>query len=396
MEICRPNPEWSSLPEDIVLNILARLPLIHFQRVRTVCTAWNRLATDPSFNRARASPHSSLPGFALFLSNESTSQLFYLDLNDASKWRCISLSFLPNSGASLKLLASSGGLLLLGTHTGDLLVTNPITKQWKELPPTEAIRDPFYTALMADNSLGNFAVAVAESELRSAAATEIYESKTGRWRSGVKPARAGRWKRVASAMSTPWFYGSVSVYCKPVYCGGAFYHLTWDPEEMVSELDLGEGAWRCKKGNGAVPGGTRWGVMEQGGKVVLLEMSYDTKVGGGRGAGAWNYGGDATLSLWELRRDCLQWAFRTSVPQPPNSEYRIDKWRRFAIGEGFICTTFLLSGSIVTFASQQSDPQPGMIYDCGRATWIPMPDLPGTPWGSISSLFSYTASLHPL
>eukprot|EP00250_Pteridium_aquilinum_P010559 c19473_g2_i1 orf=262-1011(+) len=249
MDNCRNKPSpLSSLPEDLVLNILARLPLIQFQRARTVCTAWNRLASNPSFGCLCASPSSPLPGFALFLSNDSSSELLYLDLNDACKWRRLPLSFLPNSGANLKLLASHGGLLLLGTPQGDLLVVNPVTQQWKQLPTTDAIHDPFYTALMVDTSRGNFAVAVAESELRNASATEIFESKTGQWRAGAKPSRAGRWKRVASSMSTPWFYGSVPVYCKPVYCDGAFYHLTWDPEEMVSELDVGKAEWRCEKG----------------------------------------------------------------------------------------------------------------------------------------------------
>ncbi|MCO5610457.1 hypothetical protein L7F22_064695 [Adiantum nelumboides] len=401
MESCKNTPEssLSSLPEDITINILARLPLIHLQRARTVCTAWNRLAADPAFARFSASQSCtsiSLPGFALFVSNESTSELFYLDLNDACKWRSIPLAFLPNFGASLKLLASSGGLLLLGTLSGDLLVANAVTRHWQELPPTETICDSFYTALMVDSSAGNFTVVVAESELRSCAATEIFESKTGRWRAGIKPSRAGRWKRVASSLSTPWYYGSVPVFCKPVYCCGAFYHLTWDPEKMVSELDVRTGVWRCEKGQGAVPGAVPWGVMENKGKIVMLEMSYskqprDAIVASTKLA----HSSEATLSLWELQPRQLQWVCTRRIPSPPKSEFHVDKWQQFAFGNGFLCTTFLVLGTVVTFGSQ-SDPQRGMIYDCVRDTWLTMPDLPGTPWGSISSLVDFKASLHPL
>lgn len=241
MDGCRPKPDsWSSLPEDLALNILARLPLIEFHRLRTVCHSWNQLASDKEFRRLRPSFFSPRPGFALFLANETSSEIMFLDLNDPRKWRRIPFSFLPDCGGGLKFLASSGGLLLLGTPSGELLVVNPVTSGWRKLPPPEAIRDPFYTALNADAASGDFAVVVAESELRDAAATEVFESKTGRWRLAASPSRAGRWKRVAATMSTPWFYGSVPVYCKPVYCDGAFYHLTWDPEEMVSEFAMSE------------------------------------------------------------------------------------------------------------------------------------------------------------
>lgn len=438
-----PRIDWSCLPEELVVNILSRLPLIELQKLRIVCKAWNDLAISPELLRCRATLSCSRPGFALFLTSEEASEMLYLDLNDPHKWRTISFSFLPSSGA-LKFLASSGGLLLLGRRAkdsaqgGDLLVVNPITKQWRVLPRAEVVRDFFYTALWADEE-GEFVVVIAESELRDAAATEVFCSSHGIWRQASTPSKAGRWKRVAATMSTPWFYGSVPVYCKPVYCEGAFYHLTWDPEDMVAEFRVKDKMWRCAKGRGAVPGGVPWGVMEVDGKVLLVEMS-DPKAGevgqvsgnaaqnngsdgrsGGKaghsgGAAAEsdataaegggnaanrgvlssrNRGDDAILSLWELQREKLEWVRSAQIPPPPLPEYRIDRWRRFAVGDGFVCTTFLISGTIVTFASQ-SDAQRGMLFDVAHERWLPMPDLPGTPWGHISSLFSFDAALHPL
>ncbi|KAI5075641.1 hypothetical protein GOP47_0009717 [Adiantum capillus-veneris] len=160
---------------------------------------------------------------------------------------------------------------------------------------------------------------------------------------------------------------------------------------MISELDVKKGVWRCEKSNGAVPGGVPWGVMEDNGKVVMLEMSYSKGLVNAVGA----LSSDATLSMWELRQDQLKWVLTRRISPPPNDKYHVDKWQRFALGNGFLCTTFLVPGTIVTLASH-SDPQCGMIYDCAKASWSTMLDLPGTPWGSISSLFDFKASLHPL
>lgn len=391
-----PRKGWSSLPEELIFNILARVPLIEFQRLRTVCKSWNELAANGDFLRLRSKLCRSHPGFALFLASEVGSEIMYLDLNDPRKWRRISLSFLPCSGA-LKLRASSGGLLLLGEHvqeaaTGtkmqqwrsDLLVVNPVSKEWRKLPRPTVICEPFYTALWVEAATGEFLVVAAESELKEAAATEMFDSRTGRWQKTPAASRAGRWKRVAAAMSTPWFYGSVPVYCKPVYCDGAFYHMTWDPEDMVAEFDVEKGEWRCAKGGDAVPGGLPWGVMEAEGQVLLVEMSYFAS-----GSSC-----DAALSVWELQRDRLGWVLSARVPPLPDADLRVDRWRRFAVGDGFVCATFLLPGTIVTFASQ-AEPQRGMIFDVAKGSWISMPDLPGTPSGSTSSLFSFRAAVHP-
>ncbi|KAH6555550.1 hypothetical protein KP509_10G027800 [Ceratopteris richardii] len=392
METSRPRPDsWAGLPDDLILNVLSRLPLIDILRARCVCSSWNRLASDPSLPRLLASAPPSLPGFALFLSDASSARLLYLDLNVPTHWRSLSLNFLPGGGAGSKLLASSGGLFLLDTAHGELLVVNPVTRSWIQLPPTNAVRHIFYTALSTDAAAGSFTVAAAESELQNDAATEIFQSCTGKWRPCAGPSRAGRWKRVASPITTPWSYGSVPVYCNPVYCRGGFFHLTWDPEEMVSELDVAAGEWRYKKGSGAVPGGVPWAIMQQNDRVLMLEMSYG---GGHPGVGSGGAGGGATLSLWELQRDRLSWTSAGRIPPPPRKDYQLHMWQRFAIGEGFVCIIFQVPGTIVTFGSL-SEKQGGMIFDSARSKWLSMPDLPGITCRT-SCLVSFTASLQPL
>ncbi|KAF8664904.1 hypothetical protein HU200_054221 [Digitaria exilis] len=48
----------ASLPDDVLVEILARLPARSIGRVRAVCRAWRAVTTHPSFDRALAGrPH---------------------------------------------------------------------------------------------------------------------------------------------------------------------------------------------------------------------------------------------------------------------------------------------------------------------------------------------------
>eukprot|EP00249_Psilotum_nudum_P005856 c19282_g1_i1 orf=724-2004(+) len=385
--------KWSQLPEDLLICALARVPVIHFQRLRSVCRRWNELALEKQFSQLRASTFcDASAGFALFQTSGHGSQLRYLDMAAPNTWRTISFDF-THISRCIKFLATSRGILLLWssgdnhnspTVQGSLYVCNPIIETWRKLPrPSHLVDEPFYSAIDVNEFTGDFVVVIAESELRQGACTEVFNSKVGFWKKATAISRSGRRKRVAATLITPWSFGFVPVYCTPVFSKGAFYHLTWDPEDMLSVFLVAEEEWRCVKGRGAIPPeGEPWGVVETAGRVLVVEMT-NLKANEE----------DAYLHTWELEPEKLAWGKRKRIPSPANKERRLRAWRRFAVGDGLVCVTFMkAAGTVITFHNQ-GDPEEGLIYDLGNERWVGMPDLPGTPPGSTACLFSFKASL---
>lgn len=184
---------WGKLPEDVLVQVLRRVPLLSHFRFRCVCKSWQLMLSDPKFvtlcpplqGMCSLGPNPGLPaGVDSFTLPDRQLRV-----------RTISLSFLPRY--SFLLLASDNGLLLLGVDKGLLLlplcwqtddeihlfVCNPVNRSSRELPPLRAD--------MADEIWGTFldvnvaaktyrVVVVASYELRQL--IFVYESGAGDWK----------------------------------------------------------------------------------------------------------------------------------------------------------------------------------------------------------------------
>ncbi|OMP03458.1 hypothetical protein COLO4_10414 [Corchorus olitorius] len=133
---------WSKLCDDLVAEILCRLPAKNLIRSKCVCKLWNRLVTDvcaPKF-----STYNLLGGF--FYQGEKNAELqhgFYLEYAScgggcptADERVVESLSaLLPFKFTFEDLLHSCNGLLLFVTGSvPQYYVCNPLTKQCIEIP----------------------------------------------------------------------------------------------------------------------------------------------------------------------------------------------------------------------------------------------------------------------
>ncbi|XP_025805617.1 F-box protein At5g07610-like [Panicum hallii] len=190
-----PSPA-AYLPDELVLEILARLPAKSLRRFKSVSRSWRGLISDPA-NRSRFAQ--TLSGF-----------FFHPAALEGPPWRFCglsspgaadgggglstvetALSFLPSSRGEMELLDSCNGLLLLRCCS-PTPPSSP-TADWVALPPPSQAPGEFrawhnttYAALGFDPAVSpHFLVfQLVEQEdpcYGFVEAVDIYSSGTGRW-----------------------------------------------------------------------------------------------------------------------------------------------------------------------------------------------------------------------
>ncbi|KAL6626273.1 hypothetical protein ACP70R_029999 [Stipagrostis hirtigluma subsp. patula] len=138
-----PKEELSAakLTDDLVVDILSRLPFKSFCRFKCVCKAWLAFSSDPHYCQKLPKP----PTGFFYQDHDTTSiQLVSLSKNDEEIDG--TLSFLPDY-EQLKFVDCCNGLVLCkysSNHTSPdifrFIVCNPATREWRTLPDTK--QDP--------------------------------------------------------------------------------------------------------------------------------------------------------------------------------------------------------------------------------------------------------------
>ncbi|KAF0905242.1 hypothetical protein E2562_003845 [Oryza meyeriana var. granulata] len=185
----RRNPA-ASLTNELIVEILRRLPVRSVCRFKCVCRSWRKLIADREHRK-------KLP--------QTLSGFFYKSINDE---RCPdkahhftnvtgigrpliypSFSFL-RQGDDVVLLDCCNGLLLCrcyvshGTMQFHYAVCNPATKEWVMLPDANwAIHETRIACLCFDPAISShfYVLEYVEDEDEYVTGVEIYSSKTGLW-----------------------------------------------------------------------------------------------------------------------------------------------------------------------------------------------------------------------
>lgn len=179
---------WSELPCELIERILSFLPTPSIFRFSAVCKSWRSLVFSRPFLRFRSQlPFQFHRNGTYFLAlNRSRYQQITAYEVTSKKWYAFPLDFLPTVAYPV---SSAGGLICflssnLDTGTATLIVCNPLTRKWKELPSMLCKRVPLVITMVVDRKAMSYKILVAgaiEDSNLNRTTTEIYNSSTGKW-----------------------------------------------------------------------------------------------------------------------------------------------------------------------------------------------------------------------
>ncbi|KAF7837686.1 F-box protein [Senna tora] len=120
-------------PEEVVIQILARLPVKSLFRSKTVCKRWYRLASDKYFIQLYNEISSKNPMILVDISEASESKSSLICVDNVRGVSEFSLAFLNDR---VRVRASCNGLLCCSSipDKGVYYVCNPMTRDFKLLP----------------------------------------------------------------------------------------------------------------------------------------------------------------------------------------------------------------------------------------------------------------------
>ncbi|KAG2569603.1 F-box/kelch-repeat protein At5g15710-like [Panicum virgatum] len=175
---------WAGLPDDLLLEVLARVPPFLLFRLRPVSRRWEAILHDPAFLAAHATVPSHGPCLLTFSRGGGSHSLPHcsvLSIPLHARYK-LPFGFLPPW--DLWLVGSSGGLVCFSGFDGATfrtVVCNPLTQAWRVLPDMHCNQQR-QLVLTVDKSRRSFKV-IAASDVYGdkMLPTEVYDSKEDKW-----------------------------------------------------------------------------------------------------------------------------------------------------------------------------------------------------------------------
>jgi hypothetical protein len=182
---------WAGLPDDLLLEVLARVPPFLLFCLRTVSRRWEAVLRDPAFLAAHAAVPSHGPCLLTFSRGgggggggggaHPPPHCSVLSIPLHARYK-LPFAFLPPW--DLWLVGSSGGLVCLSGFDGAAfrtLVCNPLTQAWRVLPDMHHNQQR-QLVLTVDKRRRSFKViAASDAYGDKALPTEVYDSKEDKW-----------------------------------------------------------------------------------------------------------------------------------------------------------------------------------------------------------------------
>ncbi|CAL4931468.1 unnamed protein product [Urochloa decumbens] len=226
-----------SLYEDLVVEILSRVPYRSLCRFKCVSRSWYDLCSDPDLRKK--SPQ-TLSGFFCYSRDDNLNQdLSRRFLNLSGRGLPLvdpSLPFLRGLGyADVIVLQCCGGLLLCdcsksSPYDTDYIVCNPVTQKWTVLPDTEELHHRMNRIRLAfDPAVPScfYVFLFVRHDFYGIVQVEIYSSETGVWIS-----RESEWGN----------FTDVNDEAEHVFFNGTLYAIT--PKLSLVTVDTEGKIWR--------------------------------------------------------------------------------------------------------------------------------------------------------
>lgn len=187
-----------SLPEDVIVEILSRLPVLSLIRFRSVCKSWNAILNNPSFINKHHQTISSKEGSEILLvsrrdnvTHKRVISILRNDENAHSVDQDLPTSW-KNMFGHVRLVGPCNGIVCLYGFPDNIALWNPMIRDFKILPPSQVPRSPDSKVRGGDIGIGFdsrtgdlkvmqilFCVSI---DRRLVYEVEIYSSRTNSWR----------------------------------------------------------------------------------------------------------------------------------------------------------------------------------------------------------------------
>lgn len=336
------------LPIEAVERVLAHLPLPALVRARCVCKRWRALIASPRFLNARAAipAVANPPYFPMVFSQSYGRKCCAFDFANHRWQRLAPLDFVPYKVA---YVAGAGGLLCLRNCFELLVVCNPITRQWKNLPRSSG-------QLCVGQSLIHMVFEGKSYKIITVSATcktEVYENSSKKW-------------TITSHSLPPGvtcIRGRTAAFCNGfLYCivdegvgsklSGVIAHdvqlAVWS--SMLIALPSGFG--EARSSNSLQPGSMAASLVECRGRVMLVAEKMQLGV--------------TLVSVFELQLMNITWVEVASLPYENAEEFESFK-------QGLRCDGVVVHGSLICLTSHSGDMA---VLDFATGLWRRLPLCP--------------------
>lgn len=257
-------------PDEVIQQILARLPVKSLFRTKTVCKLWNKLTSDKYFIRLYNEVSSKNPMLLVQISDLIESK----GVICVDNWRGvteISLDFLHDR---VKVRASCNGLLCCSSipEMGVYYVCNPMTREWKLLPKS---RERPVTRFYPDGeaTLVGLACDLAKNKYNVVLAgyhRAFGHRPDGTFKCLVFDSESNRWRKFVSVQD--YYQFSIMNRNQVVFVNGALHWLT-DSCSFILALDLEGDVWRKISLPDKVGSESRSYLLECDGSLSVIEIS---------------------------------------------------------------------------------------------------------------------------
>ncbi|GAB2298836.1 hypothetical protein Dimus_032913 [Dionaea muscipula] len=126
----------ASFPLDVIIDVLAKLPVKPLMRFKCVSRSWNNIISDPDFMKLHLKQSLETNSHINLIIGSPLQFLYSLDLESNQRTKLHE----PFGGlkSSPSIVGSCNGLLCLRYHDSDhtLVLYNPATQYYKKLPPS--------------------------------------------------------------------------------------------------------------------------------------------------------------------------------------------------------------------------------------------------------------------
>ncbi|KAL2649991.1 hypothetical protein R1flu_018119 [Riccia fluitans] len=328
---------WSNVPEHLMERILAHLSIPSLFRLRSVCKSWYSLVYSPTFLDLYSRGPPQGPWFWMFRNQDYREASTFNPI--VNRWVSVSPPPFPINQMFFPI-ASAGGLLCFSSCANGrttLVVTNPITRRWRELPPMLRIQTYHMAGMVFNRQSKVYKIVV----VGIYGINDVYYPTTEEFNSDTNA-----WSITGDIPRGPLFPSRRTLLCNEI-----LYSWCCDPPDGLVAYDMKQGTWS------QIHAPMRHTLDSH----MLIESQGEIYTVGGLRENSVT----KSICIWELQKSELEWKEVDRMPEILCDEFLCGGKRFICIGmDGLVLLLVRGSDRLV------------LSYDLSKRVWRRLPGCP--------------------